>query len=202
MGKTRGQSATPRARTRSKGRMPSGVRIKLSGLASSTITPSSSRTQPKKESGRGMKSNSCINEAISSEVGCGLWSSAAINQRCEITARQRAGEPGWMSTDDYAFKFHIILKQSIVKDEPLQILKWSRAGRCPAFRRPCRHHAKGSGPSLLPHPAILFVEADLVLASFITDEGQPFKILLSDQAPGSFGPGDELLNLNFRDASA
>ena len=41
-----------------------------------------------------------------------------------------------------------------------------------------------------------------ILAGFITYERQPLKIRFRDQALGSFGPGDELLNLNFREASA
>lgn len=46
------------------------------------------------------------------------------------------------------------------------------------------------------------MKSHLVLAGFITDERQPLKIRLRDQALSSFGPGDELLNLNFREASA
>lgn len=46
------------------------------------------------------------------------------------------------------------------------------------------------------------MKADFMLAGFITDEWQPFKIRLRDQALGSVCPGDELPNLNFREASA
>ena len=41
-----------------------------------------------------------------------------------------------------------------------------------------------------------------MLASLITDERQGFKIRFSDQALADFGPFDEALNLNFREASA
>jgi hypothetical protein len=41
-----------------------------------------------------------------------------------------------------------------------------------------------------------------MLARFVADERQCFKGGLSDQALGSFGPFDEPLNLNFREASA
>ena len=46
------------------------------------------------------------------------------------------------------------------------------------------------------------MEANFMLPCFIADERQPFKIRLCNQTLGSFGPGDELLNLNFREASA
>lgn len=46
------------------------------------------------------------------------------------------------------------------------------------------------------------MKSHLVLAGFITDERQVLKRRLRDQALGIFCPGDEPLNLNFREASA
>ena len=46
------------------------------------------------------------------------------------------------------------------------------------------------------------MEAHLMLAGFITDERQALKLRLRDQALGILCPGDEPLNLNFREASA